>query len=222
MPFDLKLGKLSGNPEKGSWTQIHDFIPSDNVKLEKRGRLVAIIAVDHLSEDIEYFAAAKEILVRLHEEYFAKDNTNAVEALKAAVSTVLDEFKAENVDLQIAAAAFIGSAVYVSAGGGTSALICRNGETFTLLGKAVEVASASGLVKEDDTLILASGKLLDRLTVGQIKAVVANNDPQGIVEMLTPVVYSGGDHGNLGAVFVKVVESGEINNVSYVKNIPTR
>src|SRR3989344_4107444 len=136
MHFDLKLAKLSGNPEKGSWTQIHDFTPQDATKLEKRGRLIAIIAVNHLSEDIEYYAAAKEILVRLHEEYFANDDKGVLVALKQAISTVLAEFRQDNVDLQIAAAAFLGSIVYVASGGGANALIYRRSEIYNLLEKS--------------------------------------------------------------------------------------
>src|SRR3989344_6115078 len=112
MPFHLTSAILTGNPSNDVWTQVHDFTPQDEEKLLKRGRLVVLITFEALDEKIAYFAAAKEILLRLHEEYYPTE-LNTVDALRSSLGKVHSEFSQDGVELQIAACVFIDNTVYL-------------------------------------------------------------------------------------------------------------
>src|SRR3990167_10221414 len=81
------VGKLVGRAEEGKWVQVHDFLPGDEEKLEKRGRLVAVIT------EQEGMEAGREALARLHEAYYGDLEKGILEQLKEAVDVVRQEFE---------------------------------------------------------------------------------------------------------------------------------
>ena len=80
MKFTLASAKLTGNPGPSGWTQIHEFRPEDEEKLKKRGCFFAVISTET--------AFGRELLTRLHEEYFGNLDASAFIALKRAVASL--------------------------------------------------------------------------------------------------------------------------------------
>ena len=68
--YTVETAKIVGSPADGFWSQIHTFFPQDDLKKEKRGILLAVLVVSGVEEGIEAVAQGREILGRLHEEYY--------------------------------------------------------------------------------------------------------------------------------------------------------
>src|SRR3989344_5088828 len=113
MSFQIVSSKVTGKPDRGGWSQVYDFKPAGEVKLKKLGHFFALIST-HASRDqpggmdsgghgdIDNVIVGREILARLHEEYFGKypDNFSAsldsdvkpLLLIKNAVGSVMSEF----------------------------------------------------------------------------------------------------------------------------------
>jgi hypothetical protein len=91
MSFAVSSSKLTGIPGPSGWVQVHEYLPKDEEKLKLRGHLFAVIATSGKGVSgpdlrfresqgsekgprpgggVESVAAGRELLTRLHEEYF--------------------------------------------------------------------------------------------------------------------------------------------------------
>ena len=90
MSFTVSSSKLTGNPGPSGWVQVHEYLPKDEEKLKLRGHLFAVIATGEKGASdpeglrsgggIENVAAGRELLTRLHEEYFGNTEASAFKA----------------------------------------------------------------------------------------------------------------------------------------------
>lgn len=203
MAFNLISSKLTGNPGTSGWAQVHEFAPEDPEKLESRGRLYAVVATGRHEEGVDAVSAGRELLARLHEEYFGGEEGPAFAVLQNAVKKVSDEFRQSWGEVEIAAVALVGEVVYSVVGGGAQVAIFRNGMLAKILESSKEeVISASGYPQAEDLLILGTKVFFDSLAAGVLKAALQGKDPAAAIEQLAPVVHSRQDTGNLGAVVV--------------------
>lgn len=212
--FRVKSSKLTANPGEGGWAQVHEFKPEDKEKLALRGHLFAVVATSKQEEGVDSVVIGREVLARLHEEYFGKTKLKAFNALKNAIEKVINEFTESLGQVEIAAAVLLQDVVYSAAGGGSQAAIFREGMLAKILvSKKGEVVSASGYPQEDDIFLLGTASLFESLGEGIIKAALTNGAPQEIVESLAPAVHSKKEGGNLGLVVIKF-EKPEVFEVS--------
>ncbi len=194
----LTSSKLTGTPDSSGWAQIHDFVPEDTDKLQKRGRLFAVISTQDASSGIGTIALGREILTRIHEEYFANIETSAFEALKTSVNKVFQEFS-EGGSIQIGAAVFLENALYISVVGGVKAYLLRAG-VFAKL--ADETISVAGVVNEGDTLLLGTKRFFEATPIGVVKGMIESGSPEATIQNLAPVVHGGSNNGSFGVVIV--------------------
>lgn len=208
MAFKLVPAKLTGSPGESGWSQIHEFRPEGNDKLEKRGHLFAVISTSKQEEGIDSVASGREILSRLHEEYFGKIDSPPLPAIKDAVSKVVDEFSGSDWgEIEVAAISVIDDVVYCSAAGGARVLIFRDGVLAPILsGEKDKATSASGHPHSEDVLVLATSSFFEAFSDGVVKGALAGKDPSSAVESLAPTVHSTEQNGSLGLVFVKFEE----------------
>ena len=212
--FRVKSSKLTANPGEGGWAQVHEFKPEDKEKLALRGHLFAVVATSKQEEGVDSVVIGREVLARLHEEYFGKTKLKAFNALKNAIEKVINEFTESLGQVEIAAAVLLQDVVYSAAGGGSQAAVFREGMLAKILvSKKGEVVSASGYPQEDDIFLLGTASLFESLGEGIIKAALTNGAPQEIVESLAPAVHSKKEGGNLGLVVIKF-EKPEVFEVS--------
>ena len=87
----LETAKIVGTATESSWSQVHTFFPADIEKQERRGRLLAVLSLRGLKEGLEAVAAGREIIARLHEEYYGNLTGSAFSRLKTAVKKVAAE-----------------------------------------------------------------------------------------------------------------------------------
>lgn len=202
--FNLTSAKLTGNPGSSGWSQVHEFIPEDEEKLLLRGHLFAVIATARQEEGVDSVTTGRELLARLHEEYFGKEEGTPFNTLRIALEKVINEFKQSWGDVQIAAMVSLGDVVYSAAGGGAQISIFRNGMLAGILESTKEqVVSASGYPKDNDLLLLGTDKFFKDITVGIIKAACEAGEAGLTTEALAPTIASLPDNGSIGVVVVK-------------------
>lgn len=202
MAFSLTSAKLTGNPGISGWAQVHEFIPGEPEKLAARGHIIAVVATGRHEEGVDAVSAGRELLSRLHEEYFGREGS-AFAILEAAVKKVSEEFRESWGEVEITAVTLIGDVVYSVAAGGAEVHIFRNGILAKILESTPgEVVSASGYPQEGDILILGTKLFFETSPVGVLKAAIEGKDPESAIEALAPSVHAKEDTGGLGAAVI--------------------
>ena len=200
----LTSAKLTGNPGTSGWAQVHEFAPEDATKLAQRGHLFAVVATSRHEEGVDSVIAGRELLARLHEEYFGKDEGEAFNVLKSAVEKVISEFRESWGEVEVAAVAFMDKVVYSAVGGGAQVSIFRNGMLAKILESSPnKVVSASGYPKEKDILLLATKRFFETIPNGVLKGALEGADPATAAESLAPSIHAIPDNGNISAVVIK-------------------
>jgi len=201
--FNIVSAKISGIPNLLGWTQVHEFKPEEEEKLIKRGHLFAVFSTKKKEEGVDSVTAGRELLSRLHEEYFGNLETPAYVAIKSAVSKVADEFLKTWGDVEIAVVVVLSDVVYSAAVGGSKVVIYRNGSIATILeSNAFEVITASGYPKEGDNIILGSKLFFENIPTGTLKASLEGPNLAASIESLAPQVSANENSGNIGAVVI--------------------
>ncbi len=185
------VGSLGG----GFWGQVHDYIPDDEDKAVRRGRLLAAVSVE-LGEErelVELVETGREILGRLHELYYGGEDEGPMQALRKAMEKTVEEF--EQVD--IAGLAIVGNYVYVGTGGRGGVWATtgdRQGFISKPAGKAGGISVLSGPKKPGMCFLAGNGDLWDNLASEDREAVmrVAGPDMEEAVELLTTKTGNGG------------------------------
>jgi hypothetical protein len=210
MVFTITSAKLTGNPGSSGWVQVYEFKPEDPEKFKLRGHLFAVIATGKQNQTegaeqiVDSLTLGRELLSRLHEEYFGKIEGTPFNVLKSAVEKTVQEFKPSWGDIEIAAVASMEEVVYSAVAGGAQTAIFRNGMLAKILvSEKDKVVAASGYPKEEDMFILGTKTFFGSVSEGIIKSALEVKNPQSAVETLAPAVHSRKDAGNLGAVILK-------------------
>src|SRR4030042_4094451 len=92
--FGLRFAKIGGTPTEKSGSWVHAFSPSDEEKLSQRGHLLAVIGLDNFVGEGELAIVGREIISRLHEEYYGELTNQPFVQLKSAVNKVAQEINA--------------------------------------------------------------------------------------------------------------------------------
>jgi hypothetical protein len=209
MDFDTSTSKLTGTPGESGWAQVHEFRPEEIEKFQKRGTLFAVFATNKKGEGLQEVVLGREIVGRLHEEYFGNLETSAFNAIKNAVSKVCDEFSDATGRVEIAACALVSGVLYCAACAGAKVMIYRHGVLTEILDTKDSTMSASGYPKNEDVVICTTANFLSTVSMGAIKAAVSGKDVQKAAEQLAPSVHSSEYQGKLGAIFVKFSDKGD-------------
>lgn len=205
--LNLVSAKLTGTPGESGWSQVHEFAPEDPEKLSARGHLFAVISTKRAGVGVEAVTAGRELISRLHEEYFGDLTAKPFNALDASVRKVIEEFKVQWGDIEIAACAVVGDVVFSAAGGGARVVICRDGALATILDSNEAAVSASGFPKNGDIMLLGTKTFFEKIPVGVLRAGLQSPSPEAASEVFAPNVHGEGSTGDIGAVIVRFEES---------------
>ena len=132
MSFEIISAKLTGNPDATGWAQVYEFSPEDEEKHRLRGKLFAVISTSTKEVGMDTILAGREVLSRLHEEYFGESSGSSFSRLKISVEKVTDEFASWE-DIQIACVSYVNNVFNVAAGGGARIVVLRQGDLSTIL-----------------------------------------------------------------------------------------
>ncbi len=202
MNFHLQSAKLSGNPDESGWAQVHEFVPTESEKLKLRGHFFAVIST---SQELSH---GRELLARIHEEYFGNLEASAYEALKSSVENVHKEFSDQEDEVRIAAAAIISGFVYIAAVG-TEAFMFRRGGLLQLLSSTQSPTSASGRPEDGDILLLSTRGLVEGFG-RQLLQEGLQSEGLGIVEGLASKLRSKEGQGSSAMVAVRFSQVQEV------------
>lgn len=201
--FLLETAKIVGAATEKSWSQVHSFSPTEKEKLVKRGQFLAVISLSELAEEIEVVAAGKEMISRLHEEYYGHLEEKAVDQLKKALEQVLEEAK-EEAKVEIEAAVLVGDVIYFAIAGRGKILVQRAGKIATILVGEEGVEVASGQVNDNDVFLLGSQKFFSLLAEGAIKAALLADSVNEVAEALMPMIHGQEEDGIAAAAVLKL------------------
>ncbi len=209
--YRISSAKLVGSPGKYGWAQVHDFRSDDPLKFEARGQLLAVVSRPSTPTDSEETALdqvrlGREILTRVHEEYFGDISKSPLEALKGAIETVSKEFSSDKSLIEIGAAAILGNILYGAATNGAELMLLREGNLVRILKNAGrKVVFGSGRFKIGDFFLLGSSLFFKKFSLGVIKGALENSGPQTFAEVFVPSIHT--DEGlNALAAFVFKIE----------------
>jgi len=216
MKFDISLTKVIGSPGESGWSQVHDFTPDDPEKLRARGRFIAVIAISSQEEDLDAISQGREVLTRLHEEYFGDLTKSAFDALKSSIGKISNEFKETLGEVEISAAAIVKNVVYsVVIGGAQMSLIRDNMFVRILVSKDNTSVSASGFPKENDVLVLGTNQFFKSFDAGSIKSILEKRDLLEAQDTFASVNLPGDKKCMLGAALICFGEKEPFNQLTY-------
>ena len=203
--FNLQIAKVVGTPFDGFWSQVHTFSPEEPEKKEKRGELLAVLVITGVPQGVEAVAAGREVLGRLHEEYYGNLDGSAFERLKAAVEKV----SLENENLEIAAASLVGQALSLAICGEGKVFLKRGDKLGVILNGEGPLTTGSGLLLENDFLVIGSRHFFEVVGSGVLKASLEAGSPEDAVETLAPIVLGRSEMVAAAAVLVLAKKSEE-------------
>lgn len=214
MALKVSSAKLTASPSETGWAQAYDFKPDEQEKLAKRGHFFALISTTSHEEGLDSVLAGREILTRLHEEYFGNLEGSPNEALKYSLTKIISEFSSWE-DVEIACLSFVSGALYLASGGGAKIFVLRDGVLSLILqSEAGKVISASGYPELSDFYLATTREFSEIFTPGVIKGILEGKNPVDAVEAFAPSVHAQEGKGNLGAFFVKFEEQSTTSSIS--------
>lgn len=215
----FETAKIVGNPSGRCWAQTHTFSPEDRGKQEKRGSLLAALVITGAPEGIGAVSLGREILGRLHEEYYGNLAGSAFEGLRNAVKKVGLEYEGT----EIVAASVLGNILYLAILGEGKFLLKRKEEIGWLLEGEENLRISSGIIQEGDLLLLGSAHFFRVVSNGVLKAALETNSPVEAEESLAPVILGREDIADavcILALFKKASEDLLIKNVASEESLP--
>jgi hypothetical protein len=210
----LKVAKIVGSSDEKRWVQVHTFYPEEEEKIKKRGILLAVLSLVEKEEEEEgvgVVEVGREVISRLHEEYYGNLEGETFEGLKRAVEKVKGEWGVE-----IVAGAVVfeedWGVLYLAAGGGGRVIVQR-GETMgeILKSQKERIETASGYLEEGDVFVLGNEGFFGIVSSGVLKGFLGTGEAEEIVDGLAPMIHGREEGVGAGAVVGKVVMEEERN-----------
>jgi hypothetical protein len=201
--FKLHSAKIVGTPtgKSGSW--VHTFSPADPQKVSQRGHLLAVIGLDNFIGEGELAVVGKEIISRLHEEYYGELTTKAFDQLKRTVNKVVQEInESGDLSLNLGAVVVINNLLYVVMNHGSQLKLLRQGQIKTIFS---EEETGSGYLKNEDVLLLGTEEFFRLVNQEIISSALASSSPEEAVEILAPAIHGQADGSSAGIVFKMAV-----------------
>ncbi len=167
MKFKIALNKLSGVAGPAGWVQVHDFTPVSQNTFLLKGRLIALISMEVGSHapfvEKQDLIIGREVLTRLHEEYFKKEG-DAFKLLNEAVEKVHESFK-----VSVLVAVFIDSKILLAGVGKMQCWVQRSQKLARIIPSANEKAAA-GILQDGDIFWLGTDSFFNKVTPDLIKS----------------------------------------------------
>jgi len=201
--LEIKSAKVTTIPGASGWVQTYENSPNDPEKLQSKGKLFVIISTNGIGVEIDKISFGRDFMGKLSNEYFDSEAVKPFDALKNAVSKVIDEFKESLGSIEIACSAFAEGVVYSVASGGSKIVISRGGAVATILASQdVDVIAASGYPKANDKILLGTKSFFEIVPFEIMKSGLEDERPEATVETFTPLVHAEGG-GTSGALIMK-------------------
>jgi len=207
----LEIVKIVSAPVGGNWSQVHVFTPEAEEKLQKRGQIFAVFSLKSLSlgSEEEIASVGKELISRLHEEYYGALENTPFSQLKRAQERVLKEILPE-AKIEIVSGVAAEDVLYFGITGLGKIVLCRGGKIgFILQGEKENlVKMASGFLKPGDIFILGTKNFFEIIPRSMLEVALKSGSVYKAGEVLTPLVL-GKEDGLASALILEVKEQEE-------------
>ena len=205
--FLLHCAKIVGTPTETSGSWVHTFSPQEEEKLQKRGHLLAVIGLTEFSGSQDLAAIGKELISRLHEEYYGDLMASPFDQLQNTISKVSKEVKeGAEFKLDIGTVGVVGKILYALVNNGGRLIINRDGQITPLLS---ETEILSGYLHEDDVFLLGTGEFFRLVNEEVLNLALKAATPEEAVEILAPAVHGQPDGGSAAIVFQVIKQEEE-------------
>lgn len=207
--MQASVAKVVGLPTGSAWAQIHTFVPPEPEKELSCGRLIAVIALRNVSGGITGVELGREVLSRLHEEYFGKENRSVLERISGAVSRVSDEFS--SLSPEIVACILWKEYVYFCVLGQGTVFLFRDGRFSRILaGEPEKIVCISGQGKTRDLFLLGTESFLQAVGPSSLaKTFLKAGKPQEIADEFAPFAQKSGGASAAAVVQITDIAGGE-------------
>ena len=184
MSFIVNTSRVVGSLSESGGSWVHFYSPREAEKREKRGALLAVLSLERKTDGGEMAELGKEMVTRLHEEYFGEIQADAFECLRTAVETVGREAE-ERFECNLVAGAVVGQTLYLVRYGLGRVWLQRQGKLAEVLQGG---RRASGYLQANDTVCLGTEPFFTPLSEGGLKAALEMAIPEEAAEALVPTV----------------------------------
>jgi len=202
--FVIKSAKIVGTASQNAWSQIHLFSPNEAKKIKHRGQLLAVLSLSGLNKKVEATAVGREIISRLHEEYYGNLEDKAFKRLRRAVIKVCQEANDET-QVEIIAAAVLGPVVYLVVFGQGQVALHRQDQTGLILKGGDQAAITSGYLQAGDLYLLGTANFFSSIAAEALKAALASGSPTEAAETLAPIVHGQTNSSTTTALLFKTI-----------------
>lgn len=208
--YAFRSAKIVGTATTNGWSQIHTFTPEEVEKKEKRGTLLSVIMFSKKESETEALNFGREIISRLHEEYYGEEAGPILPHLTTVLKKINDEFGVEE-KLEVVSGVIVNDVLYLGILGGGKILMKR-GESLEVIlaGQVGQVESASGYLKDQDWLVFGTSDYYASLPEGVLRASLENETVEAAAESIIPMVCGKGDDSLVAGLLLKI--NGEAEN----------
>lgn len=220
--FKAHQVKIVGYPSEDKWAQSFLFENNSWEFWEKHGVIFGIVSVEKSGER-EAGAIGKEILSSIETDYSSQEAPpSKLELLKNIVAKELS--KAKDYSLEISLGLLYKNALYLC-GNDLSLVLVKRGEKSQELnkdGESGQIWSYSGLVYDNDLIILGTKQFKDITQNSLYDALSVNNLPD-ISETIIPLIHNAQDSSTTASLITKLssekIEEEQISPASE-RNLP--
>lgn len=207
--MQASIAKIVGLPSSGSWAQIHSFTPQEREKQKTHGELIGVIALKNVSGTLAAVEIGREVLGRLHEEYFGQEKGTVLDRVSAALAKISKEFS--SLEPEIIASVLWGNYIYLCRAGEGAVFLWRDGKLVRLIKEEGEkVTCVSGKAMEGDVFFLGTESFSRFLRSGDIlRALGKGSSPQELADGIAPLVHKT-DGELVAAAIMKVTSVGDM------------
>lgn len=209
MSLNVTTSKLTSTPSASGWVQVHEFSPQEEDKLKVRGKIFAVIATKKPKEGVEAVSLGREIITRLHEEYYANLEGTSLFVLQNAIKKIKEEFR--EFDLEIGVIVYVEDDLFVVGCGGVIAQVLRGKSLVTLLETEKEPISVSGKPTMGDIFILGTKAFFSDFSYTEVKLSFLENGVSSSVEEFATKIHASPNLGSAGFLALKFGEVEKVN-----------
>ena len=189
----LSFAKLVATPTETAWSQVYNA-----------GNLFVCLSLsmDEIDEELSLHSLGKDLFNVLQSEFFTLPEKNT-EHIKSAIQTSIESVP-QNVICSLTLAFFKDATLLVFISGSGKIVMKRGEKIGTLLSQQDDeksITSASGYVKNGDTLVLETGHFVQGISEETITQALELELPNDIVEALSPQIHKQ-DDGAQAAIII--------------------
>ena len=201
---NISVAKIAATPSATSWSQAYNA-----------GKLFAVISLSKPTseEDAKDYlnVLGKDVIETLEQEFFTIE-TKDLASIKNAFETAVKKIP-EDIEASFLASSIVKNIIYIFYTGDTRVSIKRADEFGVLVdSKEKETGAASGIVKNEDTLIFQTKHFKELVPTNILVASLDHQPPNDIAEALAPIIHREEKSGAAAVILqYKSQESEEVS-----------